>query len=98
LHDVSTSNIATDSWYAGMSEYDFTNGKPKVVAATEFIEEAGECRNRINLESVTEKTLKMPVINLAATPKITDGKGAKQALTLTACKLACQNDKTCTGA
>jgi hypothetical protein len=26
LHDISTTNVAVDSWYSGIKEYDFTAG------------------------------------------------------------------------
>lgn len=48
-HKVSTSNIATEDWYSGIKEYNFDLGKPKSYPATEFIEEAGECKVRNNL-------------------------------------------------
>lgn len=49
MHEVSTTNIATDEWYSGISDYDFDANAPKTVVDTDYIEEAGECRLSVNL-------------------------------------------------
>lgn len=35
-HEVSTTNVATDTWYSGMANYDFENNAPKTVPDVEY--------------------------------------------------------------
>lgn len=43
-HEVSTSNIATSTWYSGITSYDFDIHSPKKALVTDYITEKGECR------------------------------------------------------
>jgi hypothetical protein len=61
-HEVSTTNIATDTWYSGIKSYNFETNAPKTGTKGDYAIEDGECRVNDNLLLEVATTLKKPVV------------------------------------